>query len=69
VTRSNSYFKAGSGVYVCGICKKRTRETGDGESGCDLCAKCWDREGRRNTHLDHHDTPVDGCEFCEEEEV
>ena len=64
--RKGSHFEAGSGCYTCGICQKQTRETGDGESGLDLCWRCFDREGRRNTHTDYHhgDETDPECEFC-----
>lgn len=64
---NNSQFQSGSGVYTCSICQKRTRETGSCESGTDLCVSCFDREGRRNTHTDNHDTPEADCEFCHDE--
>ena len=60
------YFQSGSGVYICSDCGKRTRETGDGESGCGLCVACFDEAGAEKHHNDCHDTPVEGCRYCEE---
>lgn len=44
--RSNSRFQSGMGrssTYHCQFCGKLTRETGDGEGSCLLCAACyWD---------------------------
>lgn len=42
----------GSPVYTCRICSKQTRETGDGESDCDLCWKCFEICGLENTISD-----------------
>jgi len=49
-TRSN--FQRGSGCYVCKVCKKKTRETGDGESGCEMCLRCFLMSGFENTISD-----------------
>lgn len=51
-------FQRGSGAYKCSECGKRTRETGAGESGVDLCKTCFDLASRENEHLDgHHSRP------------
>ena len=34
-------FQKGSGCYTCRDCGKLTRETGDGESNCELCKNCF----------------------------
>jgi hypothetical protein len=34
-------FQTGSGCYTCKICGKQTRETGEGESGCKMCLRCY----------------------------
>ena len=39
-------------TYICGICTRRTRETGEGESGCQLCADCFYIAGMDNQHND-----------------
>ena len=44
----NSRFRAGSGVYTCRLCGKRTRETGECESGVGLCKRCMDVCGYEN---------------------
>lgn len=69
-------FSRGSGVYSCGCCGKRTRDTGLGEVDAQLCADCWDRAGLENEHSDtdgKHYTdradstrtlPIAGCPQC-----
>ena len=39
-------------VYTCFVCKRRTRETGDGESSCQLCKRCYEEAGYENQHSD-----------------
>ena len=39
-------------VYTCFNCKRRTRETGDGESTCQLCKRCYEEAGYENEHSD-----------------
>lgn len=68
--KDNSRFQRGSGVYVCRICSKRTRETGEGESSVELCFACYERAGWENTHSDEDhsaEEPGDGCPICAEE--
>jgi len=38
--KDNSRFRLGSGVYRCGRCGKRTRETGHGEAHFEMCYSC-----------------------------
>ena len=59
-----SHFKRGSGVYKCQDCGKRTRETCEGESSCDLCLDCFDDASNENEHNDTHDEKVAGCKYC-----
>ena len=40
-------------VYTCVNCKRRTRETGDGESDLQLCKQCYLEAGYENEHLDN----------------
>jgi DNA-directed RNA polymerase subunit RPC12/RpoP len=59
-------------TYICGICGKRTRDTGYGESGNDSCKKCYVEGGLENHHNDEgHETIQyeDGikCPDCPEE--
>lgn len=66
-----SRFRAGSGVYDCGRCGKRTRDTGRGEfepGTRALCAGCWDAVGYENDHADgaHDGAPVSACPICAE---
>lgn len=57
-------FESGSGCYKCRRCGKATRETGCGESDCELCAKCYQEAGLENEHSDYghseynHDCPT-----------
>jgi hypothetical protein len=44
-----SKFQRGSGAFVCRKCGRRTRETGDCESGVGLCARCFEMCGLENT--------------------
>ena len=59
---SKSYFQAGSGLYTCEICGKRTRDTG-GEFP--LCLGCFEYAGDENTHNDNrHKGLICDCEEC-----
>ena len=40
-------------TYICDGCGKRTRETGQSESGVGLCAKCFEEAGLENEHYDY----------------
>lgn len=52
-------------MYVCRICRKRTRETGSCESGVELCAACYDDAGIENYHNDEgHEGYYVGCAVC-----
>lgn len=53
----SSQFQRGSGCYTCLICGKRTRETGGGESGCNLCVRCMEVSGHENSVADGVMTP------------
>lgn len=35
-----SKFQRFSGTYICGLCGKKTRDTGRGEAAVELCAAC-----------------------------
>ncbi len=54
MNRMNNRFQGGfSGTtYKCGVCGKNTRETGQGESSCDLCAFCYLESGLENSFSD-----------------
>jgi len=46
MVRKGNRFEKGfagmkGGVYICGICGKKTRSTGDNAS-CGLCPKCYE---------------------------
>ena len=58
-------MQAGSGIYECESCGKKTRETGDGESQGGMCVTCWEESGLENEHSDSgHAEPVEGCPTC-----
>lgn len=50
----SSQFKQGSGAYRCNDCGKLTRETGHGESDCELCAFCFRTSMLENGYNDGH---------------
>ena len=57
----------GSGCYDCGACGKKTRDTGRGEAGVQLCLACYVQACRENRHSDDdHDGPLDTCPICAE---
>lgn len=61
-------FQRGSGCYTCRACSKQTRETGEGESGCELCLKCYNEAGLENDHSDSgHFELYEGCPTCRAE--
>ena len=65
--KDNRRFQRGSGVYTCHMCGKRTRETGDSESGVDLCNRClwlcyW--ENHHNDNCDDSSIPKEECPQC-----
>lgn len=57
------------GIYTCGSCGKKTRETGEGESLVGLCLACYEEGGLINEHSDglHDGAPVPGCPDCAKE--
>lgn len=59
-------FARGSGCYDCRCCKKKTRETGEGESQVKLCRQCYDDAGYENDHEDgNHETQKwQACPTC-----
>lgn len=61
----HNHFAKGSGVYICRICGKQTRETGEGESDVRLCVDCWDSAGQENCHSDDgHEGSFEDCPIC-----
>lgn len=54
----NSSFRFG-GCYECRICGKKTRETGHGESGCEMRRNCYYMTAEENS-------VADGCMEPEE---
>jgi hypothetical protein len=38
---NHSRFQPRSAIYECSSCVKKTRETGQGESSCGVCAYCF----------------------------
>lgn len=66
-------MQRGSGIYTCASCGEQTRETGDGESSCNLCKQCFHDAGMENSHSDgYHDAdqqgPQDDCPICQREQ-
>jgi len=55
--RDNSHFRRGSGVYKCSLCGIKTRETGEGESGCEMCVDCFNICGEDNGYNDSGSRP------------
>jgi hypothetical protein len=53
VSRFTAQPRAGTPVYTCRLCDKRTRETGEGESGVQLCARCFAICGEENAMADN----------------
>lgn len=45
-------FKAGSGCYVCKVCKHNTRDTGGDGSGVGCCDLCYELAGEENSISD-----------------
>lgn len=50
--RSNSHFTAGSGMYECRCCLRRTRHTGGDGAGVQLCDLCYELAGEENAVSD-----------------
>jgi hypothetical protein len=42
----------GRSTYICGLCSKRTRDTGRDEASVDLCAFCYQEAGLENSLSD-----------------
>ena len=60
------------GCYECRRCHKQTRDTGNGEASLELCARCLEIEGQRNSHNDnspelHQKYPSPLCPVCHPE--
>lgn len=52
-------------TYICSSCGKRTRETGESESGVGLCLKCFTEAGLENEHSDYgHKEFDENCPTC-----
>lgn len=63
VTKFEKKYK---GCYLCLGCGKKTRETGEGESDCELCRDCYEKAGLENEHNDghHQDKKIVNCIKC-----
>lgn len=48
MSKANSRFQQGSGVYKCGCCGRKTRATGDDSDGVGLCSDCYEMAGIEN---------------------
>jgi hypothetical protein len=64
-------FTTGHTTYECMECGKRTRDTGRGEAGTDLCWKCYRLAELENEHSDnghaHNGGYVSDCPICQVE--
>lgn len=64
MTKTNRFQKrlfGNSATYTCGACGKLTRETGQGEASCTLCAFCYLESGLENAYSD--------CDKANNEEI
>lgn len=52
----NDRFNRGSSTYLCDVCGRRTRYTGNQSVGSKLCADCWDLAGLENEVSDGYRT-------------
>lgn len=52
----NAFFKHGSAVFTCTVCKRATRDTGDGVNH--LCHQCYELAGLDNTVNDDGRAPT-----------
>ena len=50
-------FTKGTGVYTCGCCGRRTRDTGDGAIN-GLCSTCYDLAGFENSIMDGYQSEL-----------
>ena len=58
----------GSSVYTCRMCGRKTRETGDDESGVELCKGCLNNSYMENHHNDSgHKGDFKTCPKCKSE--
>lgn len=57
MSKSNSHFQRGQGVFNCTCCSRLTRGTTDA-IGMELCQQCFDLAGDDNMHNDDGTTPT-----------
>ena len=58
-------FRKGSSTYICRICGKLTRATGNGEEWQELCRTCDLMSGQENLHSDaNHPGAFEDCPTC-----
>lgn len=61
----NNRFARGTGMYVCAVCKKQTRQTDPDSAGVGLCGLCYEVAGIENQHSDMgHECKLQECEEC-----
>jgi hypothetical protein len=46
-------FKRGSGVFACGSCGRKTRDTGGDNTSAQRCAECYEAGGIENELSDY----------------
>lgn len=51
-----SQFRKGETTFLCGVCGRRTRQTGE-QAGCELCPQCNEIAGLENAINDGCETP------------
>lgn len=65
MSNKNSLFAKGSGVYVCRLCGKHTRQTDPDSAAIELCGLCYEVAGIENQHSDDgHKGLIRDCEIC-----
>lgn len=66
MTRTFQRNRHGQSTYVCKVCDKVTRETGDGEQGVQMCRSCFHIASQENSHADNHTGRMAECSECRE---
>jgi hypothetical protein len=59
-------FRQGSAVYKCQCCGKMTRDTGEGEKSCEMCAGCFEVSGYFNSFQDGQITAAEYNKIVEQ---
>lgn len=59
MNQKDVFRRGGRGVFPCGICTRKCRETREQSMGSDLCTFCWQLAGIENEISDGHVTLAD----------